>query len=867
MSASTSQRVSMRGLRLQFSLNLLAAALFAPLCVAPLGAQGSTTVSVDASKNQHAINPNIYGFGMFMNSDDVVQTSQLATMNAPVHRFGGDLSSTYNWQQDAWNLSADWYWESYLMSDPFTEGGFADAFISASEAANSEPIITVPMLPYIAKVGAGATAGTASLWSFSVKKYGAQTTGCGRLADSADPWVPDAGSGCATATTYVKNDPTDAYTTNSAAIQTAWIDHLIAKWGNSTTATGVKYYMLDNEPSDWIGTHADVHPNPETYDELWADIQAYAGAIKAADPNAKIIGPEEWGWWPMWLSSKDQAGGTGAGSDYATHGNMYYYPWLLKQLAAYKQANGVSLIDILSVHCYSDTNPNYNQDTRMLWDPTYTDAGGWFADGGQNGGIVDYIPTMQAWVKAAFPNGDGPQIGCTEYSGWGEDDTTLAGATVHADVLGIFGYYGFDMGAYWGIPTDSSGQTETLVLLAHKMYRNYDGKLSTFGDTSVQTTVANPDNLSAFAAVRTSDGAMTVMVINKQTSSTAVTVNLANFSNGGTAKAYQISSASQTSINSLGSVTVTANAINATVPAQSVTLYVIPAVTVAPTAPTGLTAAGGNGLVTLNWTASTNATSYNVYRGTTAGGESTTPIATGVTAVTYVDSTVTNGTEYYYEVAAVNSIGTSGMSNEASATPSNTDPLFTATATAAPNPVTQGNSTTLTVAVKCTENTMTGGSVSIVVLDPGGNVVQTTPEASQSFTNGQTQTYTPAVPIAASATVGTYTVEVNVSGSSGQLWTAIPSAGTFTVAAAPPPAAPAFTITGSVTPATITATGSTSISATFQNTGGDLTNGNIEVQIYPTSGSGASIGGDAPNYNACNVAAGTSQTLTFTFTP
>jgi fibronectin type 3 domain-containing protein len=863
MFAFTRIRVSAQELFAQFSLALFLAAFSALLCMTPLSAQNpATTVSVDASKNQHPINPNIYGFGMFMDSNDVVQTSQLASMNAPVHRFGGDLNSTYNWQQDAWNLSADWYWESYVLSSPFAEGGFADAFISATEAANSEPAITVPMLPYIAKVGSGAEAGTASLWSFSVKKYGAQVTGCNNLGYSSDPYLADAGSGCKTSGTFVKNDPSDAYTTNSVATQKAWLNHLINKWGDSTTATGVKYYILDNEPSDWAGTHADVHPNLETYDELWADIQSYAGAIKAADPNAKVIGPEEWSWWAIWEDSKDQGGGIGAGSDYATHGNMYYYPWLLSQLAAYKQKNGVSLIDILSVHCYDDGGTAPNVETRMLWDPTYQDPG-WFESGGLNGGVVDYIPTMQAWVKAAFPNGDGPQIGCTEYGNWGEDDTSLAGATVHADVLGIFGYYGFDMGAYYGIPPNPA-------ILAYKMYRNYDGKLSTFGDTSVQTTVANPDNLSSFAAVRTSDGAMTVIVINKQTGSTPVTINLANFSNGGTAKAYQISSASQTSINSLGSVTVANNAIKATVPAQSVTLYVIPAVTVAPAAPTGLTAAGGNKLVTLNWTASTGATSYNVYRGTTAGGESATPIATDVTAVTYVDTTVTNGTEYYYEVRAVNSIGTSGPSNEASATPSSSDPLFTATATASPNPVTQGNSTTLTVKVTCTENTMTNGSVSIVVLDPSGTVVQTTPESAQSFTNGQTLTYTPAVALSASAAVGTYTVEVNVSGSSNQLFTSIPSAGTFTVNAAPPPAAPAFTITGSVTDPSVSAGGSTPITATFTDTGGALTNGNIEVVVY--DGSGTAVGSSADctaasttNSNV-NIAAGGNQVISCTWT-
>ena len=48
-----------------------------------------------------------------------------------------------------------------------------------------------------------------------------------------------------------------------------------------------------------------------------------------------------------------------------------------------------------------------------------------------------------------------------------------------------------------------------------KIYRNYDGNKSTFGDTSIRTTVPNPDVLSAFGAVRTSDGALTLMVINK----------------------------------------------------------------------------------------------------------------------------------------------------------------------------------------------------------------------------------------------------------------------------------------------------------------------------------------------------------------
>jgi uncharacterized protein YjdB/fibronectin type 3 domain-containing protein len=90
---------------------------------------------------------------------------------------------------------------------------------------------------------------------------------------------------------------------------------------------------------------------------------------------------------------------------------------------------------------------------------------------------------------------------------------------------------------------------------------------------------------------------------------------------------------------------------------------------VVPSAPTNLTAKPGNAQVVLDWTVSPGATSYNIYRGTTAGGESATPIATGVTANSYLDFDVTNKTQYFYKVKATNNAGTSNYSSEASATP------------------------------------------------------------------------------------------------------------------------------------------------------------------------------------------------------
>jgi hypothetical protein len=88
-------------------------------------------------------------------------------------------------------------------------------------------------------------------------------------------------------------------------------------------------------------------------------------------------------------------------------------------------------------------------------------------------------------------------------------------------------------------------------------------------------------------------------------------------------------------------------------------------------APTGLMAiAGSTTTVNLSWTAGAGPiTGYNVYRGTTAGGEAATPIATlPPTATSYTDSGRVAGNTYYYTVKAINYPAVSAASTEASLT-------------------------------------------------------------------------------------------------------------------------------------------------------------------------------------------------------
>jgi fibronectin type 3 domain-containing protein len=96
-----------------------------------------------------------------------------------------------------------------------------------------------------------------------------------------------------------------------------------------------------------------------------------------------------------------------------------------------------------------------------------------------------------------------------------------------------------------------------------------------------------------------------------------------------------------------------------------------------PGLPNGLTASPGDGKVTLSWTApgsggGAGISGYEIYRGTSPGGESGTPVnASLVAGTSYTVTGLTNGTRYYFTVAAVNQAKLQGAkSGEASATPS-----------------------------------------------------------------------------------------------------------------------------------------------------------------------------------------------------
>ena len=535
---------------------VLTAALAAAVTV--LHAQNAAvTVTVDAGANRRAINPAIYGVAY-------ATTAQLQDLNAPLHRYGGNNTSRYNWELNADNRGADWYFESIAESSA-TPGQRGDDFVLNSRAGGAVPMVTVPIIEYVAKLGANRS----KLASFDSRVYGAQ--------DDCDwQWFPQACNGMKGGQAVIGNNPLDANVLNSTTLQAAWVSHFVQRFGRAADG-GLKYYILDNEYSIWHSTHRDVWPTGARMEQVRDAMTAYSGAIKNVDPSALVAGPEEWGWSGYIFSGYDQQYGSLNGwsfvPDRAAHGGMDYLPWLLQELKTRSDIDHRRVIDLFTVHYYPQGGEFWPQDdvstamqlrrnrsTRSLWDPAYTDET-WIND------KVQLIPRLRNWVSTYYYP-DTP-VGITEYN-WGAEGH-INGATAQADIYGIFGREGLDIGARWTTPAAT-----TPTYKAMKMYRNYDGNRSTFGDTSVRAaSTANTDNLSVFASERSGDGALTVMVISKVLSgSTPVTMNLANFAPAAAAQVWQLTGSNN--IARLADVAVSGGGFVTSVPAQSVTLFVVP---------------------------------------------------------------------------------------------------------------------------------------------------------------------------------------------------------------------------------------------------------------------------------------------------
>jgi hypothetical protein len=458
----------------------------------------SVDVAVDVLSDRHAISPYVYG-GSYPKDAPTISDSGLTVV-----RWGGNATSRYNWKTFTYNAAADWYFEDF----GYTEIGDADSvkYIQDVEAAGSNPLMTMVMLPWVAKP---------SGWSFSVAKYGPQ---CG-----VDPYNSDAGDGVTSdcQTNITGNDPTDANVELKDSPQNGdppgtvyrdqWAPALATAFGSAP-----HFYDMDNEIDIWGSTHRDVHPNPSAYDEMRDTYLAEAGALKGWDPNAIRFGPVSCCWWFYWNGANNNDKGAHAGVD--------FLPWWLNEVYWQDQLSGTRSVDVFDIHAYPDgpDTSGYTQAQKQAlslriyrdyWDPTYTSESGainqqWATFIQPKKRIPFRIPRMRAIVNMIYP---GTPLSFTEWSAAFAGESDFSTALADADAYGILGRERMYLASRWVAPDPANANYQAL-----KLFRNYDGQHHSFATTSVSATNSgNPNLFSSYAALDPTGTTLTLMVINK----------------------------------------------------------------------------------------------------------------------------------------------------------------------------------------------------------------------------------------------------------------------------------------------------------------------------------------------------------------
>jgi hypothetical protein len=496
----------------------------------------NVSVTLDVLTNRHSISQYVYG-GAYPQDAPTITDSGLTTV-----RWGGDSTSTYNWQLFTNNSAADYYFEDF----DYSEIGDADStkFIQDVKAAGSNPLMTMVMLPWVAQTAEGSGNGH---WSFSVAKYGPQC--------SVDPYNTDAGNGVKSdCVTDLTASPNDAYWplldqpgTNDppgSVYRNQWAAALAVAFGSSP-----HFYNMDNEIDIWGSTHRDVHPAPSAYNELRDTYLAEAEALKGWDPKAIRFGPVSCCWWFYWNGENN--------NDKAAHAGVDFLPWWLNEVYWQDKINGTRTLDVFDIHAYPD-GPDTSTWTqaqkqalsariyRDYWDPTYVSESGdinqyWTTFLQPNKTIPFRLSRMRAIVNMIYPN---TPLSVTEWSAAFAGESDFSTAIADADAYGILGRERAYLASRWVAPLPANPN-----YFALKLYRNYDGRHSAFASTSVSAAnTGDPDLFSSYAALSSSGKILTAMVLNKDPNNTAQVTFATNGFTPKNVTTYTLSSTNPTRI-------------------------------------------------------------------------------------------------------------------------------------------------------------------------------------------------------------------------------------------------------------------------------------------------------------------------------
>jgi hypothetical protein len=483
-------------------------------------------------------------FVVYINADDVVgeisplvyglsgaTPEVIADLNPALVSWGGNPNTRYNWRLgNAWNAASDWVYLNTNYEYNVEAMGVAahENFLRGAQEADAAVRLAVPTMGWVAKDTQSCS-------------FPQPDGNCGNAA----------GATCRSPGAIADPEQTSVRSTSDD------IREMIAEM----VAAGypMAFIAMDNEPELWGFTHYDVHPECTTYQEILDKYLEYASAVREVAPDSAITGPVTCCWEFYWHSA--------AGSrDEALHDNVPFLEWFLREVRAHDEAAGMRTLDVLDIHYYPEGLYNDNADeetaarrlrsTRSLWDTEYTDES-WIND------RVALIPRMQALIAEHYP---GTKLGISEWN-WGAD-STMNGALAAADVLGILGREDVHMAAYWRYPAADSPTYKVFQL-----YTNYDGEGSRFDGTALATSSADPERVTAYAALAEDGETLRIMLINKQPATEMpLRVITENFPAGAEATRYTLDEGGWNETQE----EVANGRLTLTLPAYSATLLVLP---------------------------------------------------------------------------------------------------------------------------------------------------------------------------------------------------------------------------------------------------------------------------------------------------
>jgi len=466
-------------------------------------------IAIQCKAKATRISPYIFGFA-YNGFDDANAAEAQWQLEGTARRWGGNPTSTYNWEIDAWNTGNDWYYENHSIT--------TKQFFSDNEQHGIVGALTIPMMGWVSK--------DTTSHSFPVSEAGAQ--------QATDPYRPDAGNGKGKDGKLLAAGPQSrAYKQVTPEFVKRWVES-IRKQDAAKGRRSIWMYILDNEPMIWNTTHRDAHPEPLSYDELLKRTIDYGTAIRQADPEAVIAGPAEWGWTNFMYSAVDMAkGGEFLRLDRRAHGDLPVVAYYLKALAEHERKTGTRILDVLDLHVYPTGDGVYGpktdpstaalriRSTRMLWDKTYVDEA-WVKE------PMYMMLRMREWVDSYYP-GRGLSIGEWNFGA----ERHISGGLATAEALGRFAQFGLTSAFYWTYPAKNSPAS-----IAFRAFRNFDGKGSRFLDWYTPSVVDPNSGVSVFASRNESGNHLVAVLLNlsqKHASGAAVDVGSC-----GTAKTVQV---------------------------------------------------------------------------------------------------------------------------------------------------------------------------------------------------------------------------------------------------------------------------------------------------------------------------------------